>query len=500
MPRKYEAGTFEGHPNFRWVKMYNKQRHRVTCEELGLPTSAWTKADSYLAANEWWRKKRAEIDGREAEQHPQAENLAELQRRLEYANRHGLHGEGARLAEQAERTKNLEEVETFIDEETTRRLEAARLFGIEIPENLDDKILFSLFGNDRIWGERFRAEKVVPRDKTIGGQAELFLKQKIDAARKDTKSVNSLEKATAALDHFKTFLGEASPVENIFYDTWEGWYTHCAAQVAMRERDEKSGWASDTAATYFKMTRAFVRWLWERDVLEKLPKNIDSEAHRFERPETDPATFTNKEIKLLLDHASGQHKLHLYLMLNTGMTQRDISELRKAEVIFKDRKGKEVDSTRADFKELKLSEGFIKRRRSKTRKKKHTPEVTYPLWPETLGLLQEHWSADPVHALITQSGRRWVRKEVGENDKPKKADNIATLYRHLRRRVKLAGARKSLKVFRSTSATRLNDSDYRDLRFYFLGHSARHVADRNYAARSQRLLGEAVTWLRGQYQ
>lgn len=84
--------------------------------------------------------------------------------------------------------------------------------------------------------------------------------------------------------------------------------------------------------------------------------------------------------------------------------------------------------------------------------------------------------------------------------KIKKADNVATNFQHLRRKVKLVGEGKSLKVFRKTSATRLKSSkDYRDLRFYFLGHSARTIADRSYSEESQALLDEAVTWLHEQY-
>jgi hypothetical protein len=84
--------------------------------------------------------------------------------------------------------------------------------------------------------------------------------------------------------------------------------------------------------------------------------------------------------------------------------------------------------------------------------------------------------------------------------KLKQCDSIATLFRHLRERLKLSGDRKSLKVFRKTSGTRLkSNKDYRDLRFFFLGHSARTIADRHYAAESQELLDEAVGWLRQEY-
>jgi integrase len=135
---------------------------------------------------------------------------------------------------------------------------------------------------------------------------------------------------------------------------------------------------------------------------------------------------------LLLDAATGQLKLHLLLMLNTGCTQKDISDLRKDQ--------------------LDLAIGTMKRRRSKTQNNKNTPlvllsTVAYNTFFVTKAPIQR-----PGFALVTQSGRRWVRKEMLQNGHLKKSDNIATLFQRLRVKVKLTG---SLKLFRKTSTTRL---------------------------------------------
>jgi hypothetical protein len=47
----------------RWWKMYKGRRFVISCRQLGVPG---TKEESYQAANEWWRRKRAEIDGQPA--------------------------------------------------------------------------------------------------------------------------------------------------------------------------------------------------------------------------------------------------------------------------------------------------------------------------------------------------------------------------------------------------------------------------------------------------
>jgi hypothetical protein len=48
----------------RWWKQYRGKRYLVSCKQLGTPA---TKEQSYRAANEWWARKRAEVDGDRAE-------------------------------------------------------------------------------------------------------------------------------------------------------------------------------------------------------------------------------------------------------------------------------------------------------------------------------------------------------------------------------------------------------------------------------------------------
>lgn len=480
MPRKYEL-SWEGHPHYRWVKMYRRVRYRVTCEQLNLPNRAWTKELSYQAANDWWLKKRAEIDGQLTAEHPHAEKIAELQQKLGYAGRHGLHDVATETARQIQQVSLLPADESpDLDPITSRRLETARLLGIAIPDDLDPHALAMIFGDGKVWGERFGQERFVPVDRTIGGLADQWAALKATEAKSGIRSADGADNLRIALEHFKTFAGSASPVESITAETWHNWYVRCAGLVAAQDNDPDKGWSADYGSKVFGISRSFVRWLWEREVLPSLPRNLEAKQYRFQRPAKAIPTFTNDEVNVLLRTATGQHRLHLLLMLNTGMTQKDISDLRKDQIDLRAR--------------------FIERRRSKTAKQKNTPLIRYPLWPETKRLLQEHLSEDPIYALLTQKGRRWVRKELREDNTLKKADNIATLFQHLRRKIKMTGAGKSLKIFRKTSATRLNgEPRYRDLRFWFLGHTARTVADRHYAAESQALLAEAIQWLGDQY-
>jgi len=99
-----------------------------------------------------------------------------------------------------------------------------------------------------------------------------------------------------------------------------------------------------------------------------------------------------REVKEIIEKARGQTKLHILLMLNCGMTQQDLSDLRPEEIDW--------------------SAGTITRRRSKTQHNEHTPIVCYRLWRETWTLLQQHGNRTRGHALLTTTGKAWVRDEI----------------------------------------------------------------------------------------
>src|SRR5277367_4749510 len=61
MPRK-RPGSWEGHPHYRWVKMVNGKRHRITCaNHLRLPPELWTELGSIQAANDYWDNLEKEV-------------------------------------------------------------------------------------------------------------------------------------------------------------------------------------------------------------------------------------------------------------------------------------------------------------------------------------------------------------------------------------------------------------------------------------------------------
>lgn len=80
-------------------------------------------------------------------------------------------------------------------------------------------------------------------------------------------------------------------------------------------------------------------------------------------------TLDDQEIRRMLKESTGRTKLSICLILNCGMTQKDVADIRKSEVDF--------------------DAGRIIRKRSKTEKFKSVPTVNYLLWPETLRLMKQ---------------------------------------------------------------------------------------------------------------
>jgi integrase len=225
-----------------------------------------------------------------------------------------------------------------------------------------------------------------------------------------------------------------------------------------------------------RIARTFVSWLAEKG-LNPAPLNLHSRRHRFGGGARPVLTIPLEEVRTLISVASGQLKLHLLLMLNCGMTQVDISDLHPGEVDWE--------------------QGRIRRKRSKTANHDHVPTVEYCLWPSTWGLLQQFGLRGGDRALLTESGKPWLRDTLNGNGTRSKVDAIKSNYARLQARTGLAYP---LKLFRKTSATILESQEHFGRYVgYFLGHAPRSLAERHYAAPSPELFDKVIKWLGAQY-
>jgi integrase len=211
--------------------------------------------------------------------------------------------------------------------------------------------------------------------------------------------------------------------------------------------------------------------------------------------------FTKEEIKALLTDASDRTKLYILLMLNCGMTQKDISDLLVSEVDWKD--------------------GRIIRKRSKTSDEENVPVVNYKLWPETFRLLQqERDAASKDRVLVNTNGGPIWSEEITEDGKYRKTDNVKNAFDRVRtvkkveepskarkktsakkaERAVKATIEKPLRSLKKTSASLLrNSGQFSSLRGLFLGHAPQTMADRHYTDVPQGLLDQAIQWLGSEY-
>jgi integrase len=156
-------------------------------------------------------------------------------------------------------------------------------------------------------------------------------------------------------------------------------------------------------------------------------------------------------------------------MLNCGMLPKDIADL----------KHEEVDWTA----------GTIKRKRSKTKGEKSVPVVTYKLWSQTLDLLKEYRSADPVFVLLTEKGGRWITEGTKDNGEFARSDMVGSNLKYWKRRAKVKRPTKNL---RTTAATKLGEhKEYKFYAQYFLGQSPKTVADKQRGI----LFEQLVSWV-----
>jgi integrase len=265
-------------------------------------------------------------------------------------------------------------------------------------------------------------------------------------------------------------MGENEPIEGITGRLVEDYHSHLLAvkKSAQYKRD------------IFASFKQFVRWAWGRELID-LPRNLGSKDFEFHVAPKKIKLFEVGELTVLLNAATDRTKLYLLLMLNCGMQQKDISDLRHDEVDWK--------------------LGRVIRKRSKTKKEENVPEVDYLLWPDTFRLLKAFRSKDPHLVLVTHKGNP-LKQETLVARKVRKSDNIVSTYRRLvRDQLKIPKSkRKPLKLIRKTSSSMLESNPlfarYVD---YFLGHSPQTIAQRHYAAPSKEEFDKAVCWLGGQY-
>jgi integrase len=458
MPANYLM-TWDG-ANRRWRVMHNGDRYVISCRQLakwsGSPVVP-TKEGSYRVANAWWTEKRAEID-LQAPPHPHADRIAGLGRRRDWALRHGRDDLVADLDSQTQSLRdNPDKPSKPSYVETTG-------FPIDWSSFLDEPEIQEL-----VWEDRFDhdAADLVPKDKSVGAQVARFLDTQHIRVQAGLLSPSEYDTIRRCVHSFRDWVGVDMSIERINADRWEAYWGELIRWDRSVEYKRKR----------LRIARSFIGWLVEKGLIPS-PPNLHSRRLRFGGTSKAVPIMTVDEVRSLVANATGQLRLLILLMINCGMTQKDISDLRQSEVDW--------------------TEGRITRRRSKTRDNPHVPTVSYKLWSETWTLLQRYRQPAGDRVLLTKSGKPLVRDGLkGDGDRRSKVDTIRSNYRHLQ--VKL-DIKTPLKLCRKTSASLLDDHDtYGRYTGHFLGHSPRSITDKHYVRPSPDQFDKAVAWLGQQY-
>jgi integrase len=446
----------------RWRKMFKGRVITVSCRQLGVPA---TKEASYQAANAWWRAKRAELDAAQPVDPLAPEAISIRRSMVDYLILDNPDDPNRRRLEQE-----------------IRALQSGA--GVNTPQGVLLDPTSAMPVAEKIeWLDRIAAldkhfewtGKTQPlEDRTVGALAERYSAFERSRYEDGHIKIGTWAQERGCLFTFRDWVGASQDAASITSEKYECYWAHLS----------KSHHSIDSRKRHLRIARQFCGWLAEMGLIP-LPSNLASRRYRFKGESKPIATMSVEQVTTLLDHATGQLKLHMMLMLNCGFTQVDITDLLQSEVDW--------------------TKGRITRRRSKATSGGYSkaPVVTWQLWAQTFDLLQRHREPSGERVLLTEDKTPWTTRRAKGDAGFTKTDNIMSAFRRLLDKVEKSRPGEqfgSLSELRATASTMLDHHPtYGRYAQHFLGHSPRSVAQSNYVTPSQPLFDKAVTWLGKQF-
>ena len=287
--------TWEGSKH-RWRKMYKGKMYTISCEALGCPAS---KLESYQQANQWWKAKKTEIDGlRPPSPFPQQVKVLELQR--------------AWLQSKGYATEFVADI--------IKKIEAGEI---------DDPAVINHFiaPNEvwaQVWADRLTRDKPqpVPQDRTIGFQIKEYLDLLLTKHKAGEIGVDEYELTRGCLEVFKTWIGSDTLIDKLDADKWEDWYKEVLnSKISSAYKHRR-----------FRCVKNLVAWLVDKGRITG-PPNLHGRAYRFGASHKEVKPLSVNEVLAIIKKAKGVLRLHLMLMTNMGMGQKDISDLSPEEIV-----------------------------------------------------------------------------------------------------------------------------------------------------------------------
>ena len=212
---------------------------------------------------------------------------------------------------------------------------------------------------------------------------------------------------------------------------------------------------------------AFITWLWQQEILEQLPRNLGDLKVTVKQKAVRIIPLSEVQV-VLAAIKNDFHRLYALLVLNTGMQNNDIGNIRESQIVG----------------------NLFTMKRGKTSDSENVPTVTYRLWPETLSLLKKFKSRDPHRWLLSSAGTPLYAASYTEDDKPQTSDIVGQQWWR-------AGYALTLAQLRKVPAQQLADhAKYHEFTSLFLGHAVAGITKSHYAPESARRFLLACDWLR----
>lgn len=313
------------------------------------------------------------------------------------------------------------------------------------------------------------------KEKSMVNAIDAYLEARKARAESGQMAISSVGVEIEKIKPFREFC------QGLSVDEFNGQHITGYKQVIL-SRHKEGRYAQWTTKHYLKIVRECIQWLWENEVLDHLPRNLKE--LRFKVDITEPEPIPIDLVKQVLNGPDGRVKLYVLLMLNCGMYQIDIANLKPEEVNW--------------------DEGRIDRKRSKTSKFANVPKVNYRLWKKTLDLLKQYGNQQGERVLSNENGLALVRRWIDDNGKPQDVDNVINAYKRYCEKLGINPI-PALKRYRKTSASLLFNHKvdeiypFKSLYKLFLDHTATDIGERHYVRPDKDTLDKAILWLGEQY-
>lgn len=437
MPRAEEM-TWEAAKN-RWRKMHKGVIYLVSPQRLdeeGYDVPMYTRDGSRKAANEWWRKKQAELYAPSPEQ--------QIRQRWSVED----HVEAIRKAQEVIDTRQ----QLLFGLGYRPEVKGSDFFATVIHEdghtNLDGlgKLVAQI------------EDKPADKERSVAHQLKRYLSAELARGQAPNTyadiafHLNKMHRCPA----FKLDMGIDCLKESTLTDIY-AWLKN------------ESKLAPNSQKKTFGYVRRFIKWLYGERLIDEKPRNIDFRIFSFDT-EKVVKTYPTEDVVYLLMHLRERLQLYACLALNCGMYAVDMGQLLKTE----------------------WQGDRIIRKRTKMKKKEKVPVVNYKLWPETKALIEKFKSDDATYVFLSERGKPLWRQWI-ENGKKREANLIAVHWD--KQSIPLANLRhvssNLLKHKREFALAGLHD--------LFLGHAPNSMGEGHYYTYDQEHFDEAIMWLRTQY-